>query len=316
MLAVRIGLAFISLLVVSVLIFAMTNALPGDFAAAILGRDATPESLAAMRESLGLNQPGYIRYFTWLWGVVRGDFGFSLMSQTGDVRTVAGIVGPRLYNTVILAGITAIIAVPIAVAIGILSAMYRNSAGEKLIGVITMTTIACPEFFIAYLMVLLFAVKLRWFPALSSLHGSSDAVTYARSLTLPIATLAIATIGHIARMTRASLVNLLSQPYIEMAHCKGIVPLKIITRHALPNAWAPISSIIAFDVAYLVVGVVIVEVIFVYPGIGQTMVDAVRNRDYPVVQACTLIFAATYIVVNMLADVVTIATNPRLLYPK
>ena len=210
----------------------------------------------------------------------------------------------------------AVIAVPLSLLLGVLAALYRNSWYDRIVNSITLTTIAMPEFFIAYLLMFFFAVKHRWFYTLSTVSATTPFWEHVSRAALPALTMTLVIIAHMMRMTRASIINLLASPYIEMAQLKGVSKSRVIVRHALPNAWAPIATVIAFNLAYLVVGVVVVEVVFVYPGIGQMMVDAVSSRDMPVVQACALIFAATYITLNLLADIVSIVTNPRLLHPK
>jgi peptide/nickel transport system permease protein len=197
-----------------------------------------------------------------------------------------------------------------------MAALYRNSWFDRIVNSVTLTTIAMPEFFIAYILVYVFAVKLKLFYPNSTVSIGTPFVEHLYRAALPAITMTLVIIAHMMRMTRAAIINLLASPYIEMAQLKGVSKSDVIRHHALPNAWAPIATVIAFNLAYLVVGVVVVEVVFVYPGIGQLMVDAVSSRDMPVVQACALIFAATYILLNLLADIVSIVTNPRLLHPK
>jgi peptide/nickel transport system permease protein len=229
---------------------------------------------------------------------------------------VIDIIGPRLLNTLFLAGITALIAVPLAVGLGLLAALYRNSWFDRGINAVTLTTISFPEFFVAYILMLFLAVKFPIFHSLSNISPDMPFLEKLQRSALPVLTLTLVIVAHMMRMTRATIIGLLSSPYIEMARLKGVSPAQVIVRHALPNAWAPIANVIAINLAYLIVGAVVVEVVFVYPGIGQAMVDAVRSRDIPVVQACALIFAVTYILLNLLADVISIATNPRLLHPR
>jgi peptide/nickel transport system permease protein len=338
----RLGLGLISLFLVSIVIFLSIQMLPGDFAQAILGQSATPETVAAYRHEVGLDRPPLERYFTWIGGVVQGDFGASLTSRPGAPRSVTAIIGPRLYNTFFLAAMSAIIAVPLALTLGILAALYRNSWFDRTINAVTLTTISFPEFFVAYMLCYVVISKdtfsatafaqvmpawlsggigtlLHAIPKLPTLSVVSDSTPFWEQvwrLVLPAVTLTLVIVAHMMRMTRAALINLLASPYIEMARLKGLLPAKVILRHALPNACAPIATVVAFNLAYLIVGVVVVEVVFVYPGIGQLMVDAVRTRDVPVVQACALIFAATYIVLNLIADIIGIVTNPRLMYPR
>lgn len=338
----RLGLGLITLLAVSVIIFSSLELLPGGFAEAILGQGATPETVAAFNRSLGLDRPPVTRYFEWVTGAMQGDFGKSFAGAGGwraeNVRYVTDIIGPRLYNTFFLAGVTAIIAVPLALVLGLLCALYRGSWFDRITNGVTLTTIASPEFFVAYILMLVAVgnkngfkailptgwgdvVKpwVSWIPDFSTLATVSPGVAVGDHLwkiILPATTLTLVIIAHMMRMTRASIINLLSSPYIEQARLKGMKPWDVVVKHALPNAWAPIATVIAFNLAYLVVGVVVVEVVFAYPGIGQLMVDSVSSRDMPVAQACALIFAATYIILNLMADIIAIVTNPRLLHPK
>jgi peptide/nickel transport system permease protein len=313
----RLGLGLLTLFAVSIIIFASLEMLPGGFAQAILGQAATPETVAQFNKELGLDRSAVVRYVEWIAGVVRGDFGVSYAGVGGTVRrSVSDLIAPRLYNTFFLAIMTAIIAVPLALFLGIMAALYRNSIFDRAVNSVTLTAIALPEFFIAYVLVFFFAVKLRWFPPLSTVSQTTPLLEHAWRALLPAITLTLVIVAHMMRMTRAAIINLLSSPYIEMARLKGLPAREVIIKHALPNAWAPIATVIAFNLAYLVVGVVVVEVVFVYPGIGQLMVDAVSSRDMPVVQACALVFAATYILLNLSADIISIITNPRLLHPK
>jgi peptide/nickel transport system permease protein len=316
----RLLLGVFTLFVVSVIIFSSIELLPGDFGEAVLGQAATEETVAAFREELGLDRPPYIRYFNWIAGVAQGDFGTSFSgraaSGTDRSRAVVDLIAPRLVNTLFLASLTAIVAVPLALFLGVTAALYRNSLYDRVVNAFTLTTIATPEFFVAYILILFFASLNPWFPSLANVDANMALGEKIYKTALPALTLTLVIVAHMMRMTRAAIINLLASPYIEMARLKGVSPSKIIVRHALPNAWAPIATVIAFNLAYLVVGVVIVEVVFVYPGVGQLMVDAVRTRDIPVVQAAALIFAATYIVLNLIADVIGIITNPRLLHPR
>lgn len=313
----RLGLGLITLFVVSVVIFSSLEFLPGGYAENILGQGATPETVAVFKKQLGLDRPAYVRYFEWIGGVVHGDFGASYSGVGGDKkREVATVIAPRLYNTFFLAIMTAIFAVPLSLFLGIMAALYRNSLYDRIVNSTTLTTIATPDFFIAYLLMFFFAIKNKWFYTLSTVGETTPFLEHVYRAGLPAITLMLVIVAHMMRMTRAALINLLSSPYMEMARLKGVPAREAILKHALPNAWAPIATVIAFNLAYLVVGVVIVEVVYVYPGIGQLMVDSVSSRDMPVVQACALIFAATYITLNLTADIVSIITNPRLLHPK
>ncbi|MEJ5058950.1 MULTISPECIES: ABC transporter permease [unclassified Pseudomonas] len=308
----RLALGLLSLLAVSVIIFLAVGMLPGDIAQAMLGQSATPETVAAFRAQLGLDMPPLTRFGHWMWNLLQGDLGVSLANQ----RPIADLVGARLANTFSLAVLAALVSVPLALLLGMLAALYRNSWFDRLLNTSALSAVSFPEFFVAYILILVFAVKLNWFPSISNLSPNASLGEVLERSVLPVATLSLVVIAQMMRMTRASLINLLASPYIEMARLKGISQSRIIFRHALPNALAPIVNVVALNLAYLVVGVVVVEVVFVYPGLGQLLVDSVAKRDIPVVQACSLIFAATYILLNTSADVLSIASNPRLMHPK
>ncbi|MCW0182936.1 ABC transporter permease [Zavarzinia sp.] len=312
MVARRLAIGFVTLFMVSLIIFFGVELLPGDFAAAVLGKSGTPETVAALRGRLGLDLPAHIRYLHWLGGMLQGDLGTSL---SGDIR-IADVLGGRLFNTFFLAAYAAVIAVPLAVSLGIVAALYRNSVLDRAINISTLGAISFPEFFVAYVLVLVFAIQLGWFPSFSQVSLDTPLGERLYVCLLPAVTLTMVTTAHMMRMTRAAIINVLSTPYIEMARLKGIAPWRVIVQHALPNALAPIINVIAVNIAYLIVGVVLVEVVFVYPGLGQLLVDSVSKRDLPVVQVASMIFAATYILLNLLADVLSIVSNPRLLHPR
>jgi len=308
----RLGLGLITLFVISILIFGAVELLPGDIAQAVLGMGATEDNLAALREQLGLNQPAPIRYFHWLLGALTGDFGVSLITQT----PVGEVIGPRFANTLFLAAYAAIIAVPVAILLGIVVALLRNTLFDRVANIATLTSISSPEFFLGYILILYLAVKGQYFPAIAKLNEGMSFFELLNRTFLPALTMVLVVVAHMMRMTRAAIINLLASPYIEMARVKGMPAWKVVVKHALPNAWAPIINVVALNLAYLITGVVLVEVVFVYPGIGQLLVDSVTKRDFPVVQAACLIFAATFILLNLAADVGAILTNPRLRYKK
>lgn len=312
LLAKRLGLGIVTLFVVSLVIFIAVESLPGDFAEEILGQAATEESVAAIRKELGLDQPAYVRYFDWLGSAVQGDFGTSF----GNKRPVAEQLYGRFSNTLFLALVAAAIAVPLSLFIGVLAALFRNTFFDRAANVATLTSISSPEFFVAYVLMLFLAVMYPVFPSLSNIYDSMSFWERINATMLPALTLTLVVTAHMMRMTRAAIINLLASPYIEMARLKGLNPMRIIVVHALPNALAPIINVVALNLAYLITGVVVVEVVFVYPGVGQLFVDSVKIRDIPVVQACCLIFAAAYILLNLTADVLSILSNPRLRHPK
>lgn len=316
----RILLGVVTLFFVSLIIFSAIEFLPGDFTQAVLGQSATEETVAAFRKELGLDKPAPVRYFDWIGSVLTGDLGYSFSGRSASgvdrSRSVMSLIEPRLMNTLFLAIMAALVAVPLSLFLGITAALYRNSFYDRTINASTLTTISFPEFFVAYILILLLASLWPVFPSLANVNAETPFWERVYKCMLPAMTLTLVIVAHMMRMTRAAIINLLSSPYIEMARLKGLSKSQVILQHALPNAWAPIATVIAFNLAYLVVGVVVVEVVFVYPGIGQLMVDAVTTRDIPVVQACALIFAATYIILNLIADIIGIVTNPRLLHPR
>ena len=308
----RFAFGLVTLLVITILISLALEALPGDFAEQRLGQSATPETIAAIRDQLGLNQPVHIRYLQWLGNFLQGDMGISLSNS----RPVAELLASRLGNTLFLAVASAIVAVPLALFLGIVAALYRESLLDKLISTATLAAISLPEFFIGYMLVALFAVNWQIFPAISSISDSMSLGEKIYASLLPIATLTFVIVAHMMRMTRAAIINLMQSPFIEMANLKGLTRARIVTHHALPNALSPIINVVVLNLAYLVVGVVVVEVVFIYPGLGLLMIDSVTSRDLPIVQACILIFGATYITLNMLADILSIVSNPRLRHPR
>ena len=306
--AIRAGLGVLTLLAVSVLIFICTQILPGDVASAVLGQQATPESLKAFRLELGLDKPAYMRYLLWLWGVAHGDLGRSLPNQ----RDILSELLPRFGNTIFLASYAALIAVPIAVGLGILSAIREGRLADRLANILTLVAISVPEFFVGYILIIIFAIELGWFPSLATVFPGMSVPERLYVATLPALTLTMVVTAHMLRMTRNSVLSIMSTAYVEMAFLKGLSRARVVSRHALPNAAGPIVSVVALNLAYLVVGVVVVENVFVYPGVGQYMVDAVAKRDVPVIQACGLVFAGVFVVLNTFADIVAILVNPRL----
>jgi len=308
----RIAMGFLTMFVISVLIFVGVEALPGDLATAILGQEATPETVAQFRKELKLDEPPVKRYFLWLGAFMRGDLGNSLANK----RPVAELIVWRFKNTMFLAASAAVIAVPVAIILGILAALYRNTLFDRFISMATLSTISFPEFFVAYILIALLSVQVIIFPSISNINDSMSFGQKIFAIILPCLTLTMVVVAHMMRQTRAAIINILASPFIEMARLKGIKRIRVIVLHAFPNALSPVINVVALNLAYLVVGVVIVEVVFVYPGLGQLLVDSVTKRDIPVVQASGLIFASVYITLNLLADVMSILTNPRMRNPK
>ncbi|MFT5706015.1 MAG: peptide/nickel transport system permease protein [Oceanospirillaceae bacterium] len=297
---------------ISAIIFAGTELLPGDVAQSILGQSATPEAVHNLRLEMGLDRPALERYLTWLTNIFQGDLGKSLSSG----RDISAMIGDRLTNTLLLAASAAIIAVPLAIFLGLIAVLHQDGIIDKLISITTISMISLPEFFIGYILILFIAVDLNWLPSSSIVYNGMTIGEQLLAIALPCITLTLVVLAHMMRMTRAAILNVMSSPYIETAQLKGLSSFKIIFYHAFPNAISPIITVVVLNLAYLVVGVVVVEIIFVYPGMGQLLVDHVTNRDIPVVQAVGLIFAAIYILLNVFADVMAIIANPRLRHPK
>ena len=315
----RLGIGLVTLWVVSLLMFAGTEILPGDVAEIMLGQEATPESLAARPRKLGLNKSAPVRYFEWLGDMATFDLGLSLAGHSGTGgggATIEVLIGARLENTLLLSAIVAAISVPLSVTLGLLAAMFPTSLFDRTVTFTTLCLVAVPGFFIATMLVLIFAVQLQWLPSIATMTDFQSVWHMLRSLSLPILTLCFVLLAQMARMTRAAVLNVMSSPYIEMAILKGVPRRRIILRHTLLNAIGPIVNIVALNLAYLVSGVVIVEVIFAFPGLAKLMVDGVQVRDMPLVQACGMIFCATYVVLILISDIASIVSNPRLRHPK
>lgn len=308
MIARRLIIAVITLTIVSFAVFFATSMLPGDTAAILLGQSATPEALAGLRHAMHLDEPAVLRFLRWVLGFLTGDLGKSYAND----MPIATLIGGRFVNTMELAGVTALISVPFALTLGITSAVMRGSSYDRVVTVLTIGIISVPEFMIASTAVLLFAVYLKWLPAISfvnEIHTFADAL---RMYAMPVMTLTFVVSAQIIRMTRAAVIETLSTPYVEMALLKGASRIRIVLRHALPNALGPIVNALALSLSYLIGGVIIIETIFNYPGIAKLMVDAVATRDLPLIQTCAVIFCAGYLILITIADIVAIISNPRL----
>ncbi len=308
----RIGIGLVLIWVVSILIFAATQILPGDAAQIRLGQTATPETLAALRKQLGLDQPAFVQYGIWIGNLLTGELGISAAGGA----TIQSLIGNRIGNTIFMTGIVSLIAIPLSVALGLMAAMYPGQLIDRIVTSTTLGLIAVPDFLLAIVLILLLAVGLGIVPAVSYLSGTEGFWKSLHVLALPIATLVIVISAQMIRMTRAGVLNVMSSPYIEMAILKGVPRGRIILRHALFNAIGPIVNVIALNLAYLVGGVVVIETIFSYPGLAKLMVDGVQTRDMALVQACGMIFCSTYVVLILIADIASIVSNPRLRHPK
>lgn len=300
--------AVLTLLLVSAGVFFITNLLPGDAAQTALGQAATPETVAALRLQYGLDLPAPLRYAHWLGNLLSGNPGMSLVNNV----PVAQMIGGRLPASLMLAAVTALVSVPLALFLGIFSAMYRGSFFDRAVNVSAVSMVSVPEFLVATVAVMIFAVKLRWLSALSHAGDAATLGAFIKAYAMPVLTLCCVIVAQMTRMTRAAVIDQLRSSYAEMALLKGVKRTRIVLRHALPNAIGPIANAVALSLSYLLGGVIIVESIFNYPGIATLMIDAVTTRDMPLVQACSMIFCAGYLLLVLTADVLAIVSNPRL----
>jgi peptide/nickel transport system permease protein len=306
----RLAFMALTLLIVSVVIFAVTELLPGDVAVMILGSEATDETLAALRTQLGLDRPATTRYVAWLTSAAQGDFGESLRMRT----EVGPLVLERLKNSFALAGLAFVIGVPLALGLGIVAGLRKDRLVDKAITVTTLLGISVPEFVIGSVLIILFAVIWPVLPASSLIDPKANPLESMKYLILPAATLVLVTLAHTTRMTRANVVRVLRTDYVRTATLKGMPRGRVILRHVLPNALLPSITIIAINVGWMLGGLIVVETVFGYPGLGQLMIFAVTNRDVPLVQAVALLVALIYAVANLGADVLYAALNPRIRY--
>ncbi|KFD18986.1 MULTISPECIES: ABC transporter permease [Tatumella] len=307
LIARRIGSGILTLLIVSMVVFFITSLLPGDAAQMILGQNATPETVTALRHQLGLDQPLPVRYYHWFTGLIQGNFGVSYASRL----PVSELISPRIPATLELAAVTTLVSVPLALFIGFSAAMQRDKWVDKALVTCTMATVAVPEFLIATVAVMVFAVRLHWVSAMSFGSPNVDLMSFIQAYALPVLTLCCVLTAQMARMTRSAIISQLDSPYVEMALLKGVSPARAVLRHALPNAAGAIANAISLSLSYLFGGVIIIETIFNYPGLASQLVDAVSNRDLPVVQICVMLFAACYLLLLLVADIITIAFNPK-----
>jgi peptide/nickel transport system permease protein len=308
LIAQRLVMALFTLLLVSFLIYAVLEILPGDVATRILGRDATAESIAALRERLHLNDPALLRYLRWLGGVLHGDFGESLVSS----RRVLEVLAPRVMNTAFLSAYAFLLYIPLATIPALIQAVRRDRPVDHAMSVITLVLLSMPDFLLGTLLLLLFVLAIPVLPAMSTVDQTSDLAEYLRATTLPALTLAIVMAVYAVRMLRDNLIEVLDADYIRMAELRGVPARRVVWRHALPNALVPSLNVTALNLAYLVGGVVVVEKVFGYPGFGSLLVDSLQLRDFPLIEATILIAAAVYIAANFLADVAAILLNPKL----
>jgi peptide/nickel transport system permease protein len=304
----RIASSFLTLLLVSLLIFLMLEVLPGDVATRVLGRDATAESVAVLRDRLNLDDPAYLRYLTWLGNFMTGEFGHSLISG----RPVVDILGPRIFNTLLLAAYAFILYIPLATLPALVQAVTRDRPLDHALSVVTLVLLSMPDFLLATVLLITFVIAIPVLPAISLVDHSSTALEYFRAMTLPAVTLAIVMAVYAVRMLRDNLIEVLDSEYVRMAELKGVPARRVVWRHALPNALVPTLNVTALNLAYLIGGVVVVERVFSYPGFGSLLLDVLQLRDLPVIEATVMLAAAVYIFGNLLADIGAVLLNPRL----
>lgn len=304
----RLAFLVLTLFVVSLVIFAVTELLPGDVATMILGQEATEQNLNTLRENLGLNRPLYERYLDWIGGVLRGDLGTSLRMDL----PVSEVIAPRLRNSAVLALLAFVVAVPTAILLGVVAALNKDKAADHLSGLVTLFAMSFPEFVIGSFAIIIFASQLGLFPAASIMDPNANLLQNFKYLVLPAMTLAIGLLAHTSRMARASLIEVLETNYVRTATLKGLPYMSVVFRHALRNALLPTITVIAINVGYLLGAVVVVETVFSFPGMGRLIVFSVQNRDLPLLQATILLVAATYAIANLLADVLYVILNPQI----
>jgi len=306
----RLVLVALVMAIVSVLIFGVVQILPGDVAVMILGTSATPADLATLRVKLGLNRPAPLRYLDWVGGTLGGDWGISLLYQ----MPVRPLVLERLERSAVLAGLALVVAVPLAVGLGVISALRRNGLVDQTVGLVTLVAVSLPEFIIGTALILVLAFRFALLPPASLIDPGTSLWRAAPRLVLPTLTLDLALLAHMTRMTRASMLEVLEQPYVRAARLRGLRPRRVIWRHALRNALLPTVGIIAINVGYLIGGIVVVETVFAYPGLGRLMVDAVNHRDVPVIQMAALVIALAYALANLAADLAYAYLDPKIRY--
>jgi peptide/nickel transport system permease protein len=306
-------IGILTLVLVSILVFAATQTLPGNAASAVLQNTATPQRLHALEVQLGLTRPAVEQYWTWLTGVLHGNFGTSLANG----QPVGTLIGGRILNSLILVVLAGAIGTLIGVGLGVLAAARRDSVFDHVLSVTSLAVTALPEFVVAVVLVIFFAaVVIHWFPAVSVFVPGTAPWSNPKELVLPVATLVIVVVPYVFRMMRASMIDALESDYVQMARLKGVPKWRVLLFHALPNAIAPTIQVIGLTFLYLAGGVVVVEYLFNYPGLGQALVSAVSDRDIPQIQAIVLVLAAFYIAVNILTDVIALAVSPRRRLPR
>lgn len=304
----RLILALITLLIISLIVFIGVEALPGDSATGYLGQLATPESLAALREEFGLNDPVVQRYFDWLGDILKGDLGVSMVKR----KPVAELIGNRLRNTVVLAMAAALVGIPLAIVLGVIAGLMRDKWPDILVSTASIIAMTLPGFVTATLLIYVFAIRLEMFPAITLVPTNVPVVELLPNIVLPIITLTLIMVAHILRLVRTNMIDVMTSDYVQMARLKGVPTRQIVFKHALPNAMLPTINVVALTLAWLLGGVAIIETVFNYPGIGKLMIGAITDRDFALVQGIAIILSAVFIALNLIADLLSMILNPKL----
>jgi len=304
----RLLLAFVTLFIISLIVFVGIEALPGDSATGYLGQLATPESLAALREEFGLNDPIHERYFNWLGGILKGDLGVSMVKR----KPVAELIGNRFRNTVVLTIAAALVGIPLAIILGVVAGLMRDKWPDALISTTSIVAMTLPGFVTATILIYVFAIKLEWFPAITLVATDVPVIELLPNIVLPIITLTMIMVAHILRLVRTNMIDVMVSDYIQMARLKGVPARQLVFRHGLPNAMLPTINVVALTIAWLLGGVAVIETVFNYPGIGKLMIGAITDRDFALVQGIAMILSAIYIALNLIADLLSLVLNPKL----
>ena len=304
----RILLGLITLFIVSLITFVGVEILPGDACTTYLEREDYGAALEACYERLGLNVPAYERYISWAFGVLQGDFGYSL---SGDMK-INDVLGPRVKNSMVLASASILIGIPIALLLGIITALWRDKMPDIIISTIAIFSMTIPEFVSATLLILIVAIWLEWLPGIVIVPTGVSVYELLPNIILPVIAISMIMTAHMARMVRSSVIQVMASDYVQMAILKGVPYWKMVFKHVLPNALLPAINVVALTIAWLLGGVVVTEVVFNYPGLGRLVIESISNRDLPVVQALAIILASIYVSINLIADLMTLMLNPRL----
>ena len=304
----RIGLGLITLFIVSLITFVGVEVLPGDACTTYLEREAYGPALDACIKRLGLDIPSYQRYLDWAANVVRGDFGYSLSGE----MPINEVLGPRVKNSLVLASVSILIGIPLAIVLGIITALWRDKLPDIIISTITIFSMTIPEFISATLFILIVDIWLGWLPGIVIIPSDATFYELLSNIILPVVAISMIMTAHMARMVRSSVIQVMASDYVQMAILKGVPYWKMVFRHVLPNALLPAINVVALTIAWLLGGVVVTEVVFNYPGLGRLVIESISNRDLPVVQALAIILASIYVGINLIADLMTLMLNPRL----